>query len=567
MNSSPRIEGAEKINKGETPSQGRKATPRRQTKNARRLLAQAIFVSLLIVSAFTNASAQNCKGLTPAGNGQDDAAAINDCLQRKGLAKLAAGTFLLYSPIVFPRTSLDAPVSGARLIGKGKDATKLVLQSECNKRWPLLEAQTPGQYQPAIQIVKSPEALVTRLELDLTNLRQDCGSYGNYMISVSKSPKTQVSEVRIKGSQYGLSGATYTTGGANSGGIIVVNADDSIITGNEIKDLGFTFENGSLSAGNSGISIASSANAQVINNKIERVAFGIVVSNGSTREGYYGDSSGTVVTGNTVIGAANINCQNCSQGRGIKLQACGDGSELPLNRLTISNNDVKEFGGHLSTIGGSGLDLVCGVQNSTFENNRFAGASTAEFGLQIRGSFLSPPSPSYHNKFSGNLFSSGRGQVNCGLACVDVNFTYDGADQIGIRRNGANKMGNNLVGSFFAETDRGCDDYSHPYFLYLDGRDFVRQGERVLLTALGVRPNSQVTFKFKRAEDGTEVLTYKSASVNRYCIMNQEYISIEAAKFAAGDYKIFAEYKDGNSDAVITNDEIGVIKVKPAKGQ
>jgi hypothetical protein len=530
-------------------------------KAAAGLLMQLGFAALLLVSHLTSASGQSCKALVPAGDGQDDAAAINDCLQRKGVAKLKAGTFLLYSPIVFPRSTQEAPLSGARLLGKGRDATRLVVQSECSKPWP----SSDRQYQPAIQIIKSPESTLRGLEVDLTNLRQDCGPYGNYMVFVSKSPKTLVNDVRIKGSPYGVPGTIYTTGGANSGGVLVVNSEDSIISDNELKDLGFTLENGSSSAGNGGISVASSANTQVTNNRIEHVAFGIIVSNGSSRQGYTGDSSGSVIAHNTVIGAAKINCANCSQGRGIKLQACGDGSEPALDRLTISNNTVTDFGGHNATIGGSGLDLVCGVQNSAIDNNRFVGAPTAEFGLQIRSSFLSLPSPSYHNKFTANVFTSGRGQANCGSACFDVNFTHDGADQIGISRNGANRMGTNVVGSFFAETDRDCDQYSLPFFLYLDGREFVRHGERILLTALGVRPNSQVVFTFVRAEDGVEVATHASASVNRYCIMNQEYVSIEARKFPAGDYKIFADYKDGNSDAVMSRDEIGSIKVKPSK--
>jgi hypothetical protein len=532
-------------------------------KPAARLLLRCAFVGLLMISWLTTASAQNCKALFPAGEGQDDSPAINDCLQRKGVAKLKAGTFLLYSPIVFPRNSPEAPVSGARLLGKGREATRLVPQSTCERRWPVNE---DGQYQSAIQIVKSPETTLRGLEIDLTNLRQDCGPQGNYMVLVSKSPKTQVSEVRVKGSRFGVQGAAYTTGGANSGGILVVNSADSVISDNELKDIGFTIENRSTSAGNGGIAVASSANTQVVNNLIERVAFGIVVANGSALQGYSGDSSGSLISHNTIVGAAKIGCPNCSQGRGVKLQACGDGSEPALDRLTISNNLVSDFGGHNGVVGGSGLDLVCGVQNSTIDNNRFIGAPTAEFGLQIRGSYLSPPNPSYHNKFTANVFTSGRGQANCGSACFDVNFTQDGADQIGISRNGANRMGNNVVGSFFAETDRDCDQYSLPFFLYLDGREFVRQGERILLTALGVRPNSQVVFTVVRAADGVEVATHRSASVNRYCIMNQEYLSIEALKFPAGEYKVFADYKDGNSNAEISRDQIGTIKVKPAKG-
>jgi hypothetical protein len=534
------------------------------SKSAARFITRLILVSLLISFCLTSAAAQNCKAIFPAGNGQDDAATINDCLQRKGVAKLKPGTFLLYSPIVFPRKTPEIAVSGIRLIGKGKDATRLVAQSTCSAPW---DVGTERTYQPAIQIIKSPEAVISGFELDISNLRQDCNYYGNYMIFVSKSPKSQVSGLRVKGSRFGVIGETYTTGGANSGGILVSNSDDTVVSDNEIKDVGFTFENGILSAGNGGISIASSANNQVLNNRVERVAFGIIVSNGSAREGYYGDSSGTIVSGNTVIGAANIRCANCSQGRGLKFQACYYGDELPLRNLTVSNNVVTEFGGHNSTIGGSGIDLVCGVQYSTFDNNRVVGAPNAEFSLQIRSSYFEiPPNPSHHNKFQFNTFISGRGSPDCLDDCVDVNFTRDGPDQIGIRRNGADYKGTNNTTSFRAETDRGCEDYAHPYFLYLDGRNFVRHGERILLTALGVRPNSPVNFSFTRAADGTEVLAHRSASVNRYCIMNQEYISIDALKFPAGEYKIFAEYKDGNSNAVISKDEIGTVVVKPAKG-
>jgi hypothetical protein len=533
------------------------------TKNPTVWLAQLVFVVLLMSCLTTPALAQNCKALFPTGNGQDDSVVINECLQRKGVAKLKAGTFVLYSPIVFPRTSQEAPLSGARLAGKGKELTKLVVQSACDKLWPVTADR---QYQSAIQIVKSPEASLLGLELDLTSLRQDCGPYGNYMIVVNRSPKTQVSDVRIKGSRFSATGTTYTTGGANSGGILVVNSEDSFVFNNELKDIGFTLENGGTSAGNGGISVINSANAQITNNLIERVAFGIIVANGSPQQGYTGDSSGTVVANNRIIGASTINCLNCSQGRAIKLQACGLGDELPLEKLRVKDNEASDFGGNLGVQAGSGLDLVCGIQNSTFDSNRFIGAATAEFALQIRSSFLSEPNPTHHNTFHFNQFVSGRGRLGCNDQCADVNFTSDGPDQIGIRRNGSNRAGDNSANSFRYATDRDCDEHSFAFFLYPDGREVVRHNEKILLTAIGVRPNSQVTFRFMRAEDGLEVATYKSSSVNRNCIMNQEYISIEALKFPAGNYKIFAEYKDGNSNAEIKNDEIGLIKVKPAKG-
>lgn len=517
----------------------------------------------MLMASASGTVAQNCKALRPAGAGLDDAATINECLRSKGIAKLKAGTFLLASPIVFPRDKPESPVSGVRLIGKGKDATRLVVQSQCNRPWPFVNDTPPGQHQPIIQVVRSPAAEVRKLEIEVTNLRQDCGYLSNFMIVVNKSPGATVSGVRIKGSPYSAS-AAYTSGGANGGGILVVNAAASVVADNEITDVGFTFENGALSGGYAGIEIQNSANSLVQSNQLVHVAFGIVISNGSPAIGYTGDSSGTMVIDNTIVGAANLHCPNCSQGRGIKLQACGAGDELPLRGLTVSRNVVSEFGGHNSTIGGSGLDLACGVQYSTFEHNRISGAATAEFGLQIRSSVFELPNATHHNIIQFNTFVSGRGSLDCGEACVDVNFTHDGPDQIGISRRRQGGAGNNTANSFRAETDRGCSDYGHAYFLYLDGRAFVRQGERILLTAVGVRPGSLVTFRVKRAEDGVEVATYQSQSANRNCIMNQEYLVIDATRFPTGQYKIFAEYKDGNSDAMISNDEIGEIKVKSA---
>lgn len=529
-----------------------------------RVVGLALF--LLTVAASQAALAQNCKKLTPAGVGLDDAPVINNCLERKGVAKLKAGTFLLASPIFFPRNRPETPVSGVRLIGKGAEQTKLVVQSACSQSFPLVDEETmPRQYQSPIQAVRSPAAILSGFELDVTNLREDCGYKSNYMITVSRSAGAQVTGVRVKGSPFGVSG--YTGGGANGGGILVVNSEGSTVTDNEVRDVGFTFEIGNTSAGYAGISVASSGNSLVQNNRIERVAFGIVVSNGAPEHGYFGNSSGTRVIGNTVIGAANINCGNCSQGRGIKLQACGNGTEPPLEKLTVSNNEVTEFGGRQATIGGSGIDLECGVQYSTFENNRVVGASTAEFALQVRSSFFNlPQNPSHHNTFRFNTFISGRGQLYCGSRCVDVNFTHDGPDQIGIRRNGADKFTSNNLTSMRHETDRGCTDHSEAYFLYLNGKPFARQGEEILLTAIGVRPNSQVVFRFKRLADGVEVATHLSFSVNRNCIMNQEYFTVDANRFPPGEYRIYAEYKDGNSNANISGDDIGLLWVKKAKG-
>lgn len=521
-----------------------------------------IALLLLVLGLPAVARAQNCKRLAPAGAGQDDAKVINQCLATKGRAKLTAGTFLLYDAIVFP-SAKTTDIAGVTLVGKGMDATRLVPQQiDCQNHWPLIEQQS-SQYKGVIQILRSRAASVRGLEIDLSNLRRDCGYEGNSTIAVNRSPGSEVSQVRVKGSRYGDAG--YTSGGANWGGILVVNSESVTVTDNEIADVGFTVEIGSTSAGREGIIIQNSANAIVQNNRLTRVAFGIEVVNSSPSLNYTGDSSGTIVAGNTIIGAANINCPECSQGRGIKLQACSVGDELPLENLLVSDNDASQFGGANGVQGGSGLDLVCGIRYSTFERNRIFGAATAEFGLQIRSSFLSPVNATHHNRFNNNFFASGRGQLGCNNQCSDVNFTPDGPDQIGIQRNGVDRAGSNAATTFRFATDRDCSGFSHAFVNYVDGGGAVRQGERVLLAAANVRPNTAVTFRFVRLADNQEVARFISQPANRNCVMNQEYLLVDPARFTPGMYQVKADYKDGNSDATITDDTLDPIKVKAAK--
>jgi hypothetical protein len=315
----------------------------------------------------------------------------------------------------------------------------------------------------------------------------------------------------------------------------------------------------------SGLAVESSGQTMAQGNSILRVAFGVSIINGSPQHGYTGDSSGTLLTGNTIVGAANINCPNCSQGRAIKLQACGVGDELPLERVTVSNNNATEFGGSNGVQGGSGLDLICGVRYGVFMGNRVNGAATAEFGLQIRSSFLSPQSATHHNEFNHNFFSSGRGQIGCNDECADVIFTGDGPDQIGIGRNGVDRAGTNTASFFRYHTDRGCNQYSHAFLDHPEGESSARQGDGVWLAAAGVRPSTNVTFRFRRVTDGAEVAVYRTGFANRNCVVNQESFLLDALQFSPGDYNVFADYKDGNSDATIADDLIRTIKIKRAR--
>jgi len=86
-----------------------------------------------------------------------------------------------------------------------------------------------------------------------------------------------------------------------------------------------------------------------------------------------------------------------------------------------------------------------------------------------------------------------------------------------------------------------------------------------LLAAVNVRPNAAVTFRFLRAADNQEVARFVSQPANRNCVMNQEYFVIDPTIFKPGVYQVKADYKDGNSDATITDDRLEPIKVKPAQ--
>ena len=144
-------------------------------------------------------------------------------------------------------------------------------------------------------------------------------------------------------------------------------------------------------------------------------------------------------------------------------------------------------------------------------------------------------------------------------------FTPDGPDQIGIQRNGSDRAGTNTATTFRYATDRGCSEFSHAFVNYLDGRSFVRQGERILLAAASVRPNTAVTFRFVRTSDNQEVARFVSQLVKRNCVLNQEYLLIDPTVFTPGTYQVKADYKDGNSDVTITDDVLDPIKVKAAK--
>ncbi|MGB7922689.1 MAG: hypothetical protein WCF57_05535 [Pyrinomonadaceae bacterium] len=536
-----------------------KLCPARQNLRRRvgRPAAFLIFALFVLAVSGNSARAQNCDALVPSGG--DDAVQIINCFNSVGHATLTANTFYIYQPIA----AISFP-NGVRLIGAGKNLTKIYPQFTCGDP----RFVSGGAYKIPVEIRRSPNSVVSGFHLDLDQLRKDCGHGAQDAVMINKSGGSQVTNMKITGSQYGQPG--YTTGWANGSGIRLVNSADCAVINNDIKDIGFS---GGIASGQA-IKVESSGNARVEANVVRRVSFGIEIVNGSPAIGNTGDSSGTVVNSNDLGGAAMIGCPDCAHGRGIKFQACGAGDEPPTKNVTVTNNTVANFGGQIggqfANQGGSMLHLTCGVQYSRFENNVFIGAPVTLVGVLIDSSFNSPKSPTHHNTFNYNRFESGRGTSSCNGDCADVEFNSDGPDQIGLSRG---SLGTNSVKAVPCGTGycirvrhtRGCSQYSHAWFNYPAGQNFVFRGQSIIVAAAGVRPPSffsVVTYRFKNSA-GVEVASFTSQRSLSNCVVNQQSFPISFSAFAPGLYQVFAQYYDGNSfDLFIQNDLIGTLDVR-----
>ncbi|MDQ3803847.1 MAG: hypothetical protein M3416_08485 [Acidobacteriota bacterium] len=530
-----------------------------------RLSAALAFAALFVVLAGGDARAQspNCDALVPSGG--DDAPAINNCLLNSGRAILSASVndFKIFEPIRI----VNLP--GRTLAGAGRDATKIRPYFSCGDPRFL----NGSAFKIPIEVRQSSGSVVKNFHLDLDQLRKDCGHGGNFAITINKSGGSQVTDLRITGSRY--NSLEYTSGWAHGAGVSVVNSDNSYVTGNVIKDLGYA---GSF-AGAEAISVANSKKTTVQNNTITRVAFGIVVTNKPAAEGFTGDASNTVVTGNSITGASQIGCPDCSQGRAIKLQACTNDAQ-PLRNVTVTYNSASNYGGQsgghavgANGQGGTGLMVLCGVQYSKFENNVFNNAPFALQGLFINS--VDTPTlkkATHHNTFNNNTFESGRGSGYCNGDCSDVEFGTEGPDQIGISRGsaGTNTLKPLPTGFGYGYAirvrfTRGCSQYSHAWFVYPPGQNFIYRGQSLTLAGAGVRPPdffSVITFSFRNAT-GIEVASFTSPRSQSNCVVDQRPFTISATQFAPGKYTVYAKYYDGNAaDVFIQDDPIGTLDVR-----
>jgi hypothetical protein len=533
--------------------------------------ALLMMVGFLILLSSGTARAQNCDMLTPVGGFGDDAIQINNCLTTSGHATLLGYTFNIYQPIRFPTKTSNISLTGA-----GSSSTKIVTQFTCGASTPFVDyTVTPAAYQPVIQVTKVTNATLNGFTLNLASLRKDCGYKSNFAIVVDKSPGTQVTSLKINGSQYGQ--PDYTTGWSNGGGILFSNSGSSatrqsVISSNFIKDIAFTVETGGQTVGREALALDNSGGSSdsirtlVQNNTILRAAFGIEIVNKSPSIGYTGDSSYTTVSGNSITGSAGIGCPDCAGGRALKFQACGVGDELPIRYPIVTNNIATLWGGQQALVSPSGMDLSCGVQYGTFSANNFnAGNATASYGLQIRGSFMSPQNASHHNVFTNNTFFAG----GCSNGCFDVFFNDDGSDQSSGTTSGLPSIGrhyadggNNTFGTMGdAGGYHGCSEFAHAWWQYPGTQTFINRGQSLPVSAAGIRPDSTktVTFDFYNPL-GVLVKTMTYTGGNGNCVMNQQLIPIDTTAFPTpGLYKVYATYWDGNSNAKIVKDWIGTL--------
>jgi hypothetical protein len=508
-----------------------------------------IFIAVFSVLCASDTLAQNCDTLIPSGG--DDAININHCLSTQGRATLSGGyTFEIYQPI----QAIQIP--GARLTGAGRASTRVLAKFSCGDS----RFVVSGSYKTPVEFRRSPNSVISGFHLDLEELRKSCGHQAGYAVVVNRSEGTQVTGLKITGSEYGT--PDYTTGWSHGGGILVLNSAQSTVIDNVIKNVGFTNTIGGNSAGSAGIQINSSYKSKVEYNEVRRVAFGIEVVNGSPSQGFTGDSSETTVIGNQITGAAQVGCSDCALGRAIKFQACGVGDELPIRKSVVRYNDAINFGGRPSGPGGTGLHLTCGVQYGVFENNFFTGAPNASWGVLIDSTF-GTTNPSHHNTFNNNYFKSGRFSGYCDSNCYDLEFNTSGPDQVGL---GAGNVGTNTLGTA-SKRDRysnQCSQYGSAWFNYPSGQNFIYRGQYLLVTGAGIRPPSffaVITFRFKNSS-GVEVATYQTQRSNSNCVVNQEYFYINPAVFAPGLYTVTADYYDGTADLFIRGDAIGTLDVR-----
>lgn len=81
-----------------------------------------------------------------------------------------------------------------------------------------------------------------------------------------------------------------------------------------------------------------------------------------------------------------------------------------------------------------------------------------------------------------------------------------------------------------------CSQPAHAWYENPARGAFVYQGQSILLTAAGVTPHTVVSFHFMRL-NGTQAAYYQTRWANDNCVVNQEYMQINAGTFPGGQIR------------------------------
>ncbi|HLG14404.1 MAG TPA: Ig-like domain-containing protein [Blastocatellia bacterium] len=456
-------------------------------------------------SVAVTVTANNCSFIQPSGDGsgESDSTNIENCLSAAGHAGLTPGQFYINRPITFP-------FSFSSISGAGSASTTVTAVFPCSQGGPIIDANGQGRTLTNINI--------RDFFLDLTNVVPGCAD--------------AMAAVRFIRSNDGqVSGMTMQNSGASGIGVSLVKSSNVVVANNEVRD----FTGGGTAAG---IQVADSASATIDGNRVIRASFGIIVRNfGNVGPGL--DSSNTTVTNNTLIGRF---------GRAMKLQS-SDATSVPLRNVTVRGNSATDFR--------TGLYLTGGVLNSTIENNSFDGGFNSLYALWVGsinpGEEAPGLNPSLDNQINLNTFIV-RGCESIFDGCFDVSFNGEpsgnnaaGPDQPTISRISA---GNNTLGTrgieptpFGRTFSFGCSQYSHAWFDYLNGLNYVPQGGQILLASAGTYPGTRVTYHF--LQNGVEMASRTTnGTTASNCVLNQELYQVN---LAPGLYDVKIDMTDGNA--------------------
>lgn len=496
-----------------------------------------------------------CKSYSPSVRG-DDAPAINACLDNVDCkcVQLQAATYRIRSPIVIKSIRMMDPkdpnatqkiLDNARILGASSGTSRSTLRVEsgnCSFPGDSLDS-TRQRYAPIIEVVRTLNVTLDGFDLDVSDLRESCAGVptrlGNFAIRFTPNVDgARITNLKVSGQRFGSAG--YNGGGGTTGGIYVQTGANAVVQGNTLTDLGYLrgLTPSGAAAGSSGVStiqIVNSASSCVAQNRLERIGFGIEVVNFASA----GDSSKTQVVANAVEGAAGlVGCNNCSQGRVIKLQACRDGANgpdpEPLQDLSVRSNKACLFGGlrNRDTNGnialiqeGSGIDLICGVQFSKFRSNVFDGRrrnstdqkdSAVLFTLQTRSQLVdsktktfilgySPKTTTHHNLFENNTAFSGRGGTTCDNNCADIRINADSPDQINIARTTTTSPtpGGNVFNNFLRLDSNSQSCPGSDFSMVTVETVASQRGPKFRFTTRGVRPMTEVVTHFKQGSTDT----------------------------------------------------------------